>query len=97
MTVTLPPGLGHHVLQHQLALGHALVDALAGGAAHIQALHALADQVAGERPHPVGADGALIVIAGVECRDDALIFAEIAQFIDHSNIFAIILWSLVNP
>ena len=75
----LASGLGHHILQDQLALLHALVDALAGGAAHIQALHALADQIAGELPHLGGADGAQIVIACVECRDDALIFAEIAH------------------
>ena len=39
--------LGHHVFQHQLALGYGLVNALSGGAAHIQALHTLAQQVTG--------------------------------------------------
>lgn len=45
--------LGHHVLQHHLALLHALIDALAGGTAHIQAVYALANQVAGQAPHPL--------------------------------------------
>ncbi len=47
----LASGLGHDVLQHHLALFHTLIDALAGGAAHIQALDALANQIAGELPH----------------------------------------------
>ena len=46
-------GLGHHVLQHHLALLHALIDTLAGGTAHIQAVYALANQVAGQAPHPL--------------------------------------------
>ena len=66
-------GLGHDILQHHLALSHALVDALPGGAAHIEAIDALFDEVAGQRPDPFGGDVARLVIAGVERGNDALV------------------------
>ena len=70
-------GGGHHVLQQQLALRDGLVDALSRGAADVQALDPLADQVLGEGAHPFGGDGALVVIAGVKGREDPLVFTEI--------------------
>ena len=68
---------GHHVFQHQLSLGYALVDALAGGAAHIQPLHPLVRQIADKGAHPLRGDGAGLVIAGVKRGDDALVLGEI--------------------
>src|SRR5699024_3043008 len=44
----LAPGLAHDGLQHGLALVGVLVDALARRAAHVHALDALGDQVAGQ-------------------------------------------------
>ena len=70
-------GFAHHGFQHRLALIDVLVDALAGGAAHIHALDALGDQVAGQRLDPLHRDVALCVIAGVKGRDDTLIFFDI--------------------
>ena len=70
-------GLAHHGFQNGLALVHMLVDALAGGAAHIHALDALGDQVAGEGLDALHRDVALCVIAGVKGRDDTLIFFDI--------------------
>ena len=69
--------LGHHVLQDGLALFNALVDALAGGAAHIQALHALVQQVLGKGPGTGGADGTVILVAGIERRENALVFLDV--------------------
>ena len=70
-------GLAHHSLQNGLALCHALVDALAGGAAHIHALDALGDQVAGQRLDALHRNVALCVIAGVKGREHTLIFGDI--------------------
>src|SRR5699024_11618888 len=66
-------GLGHDVLQHHLALLHALVDALAGGAAHVQTVDALADQVAGQAPHPLRGDVPLVVITGIKGGNDTAV------------------------
>jgi hypothetical protein len=70
-------GFRHNVLQHQLALVHALVDALAGRAAHIQAGDAFPDQVAGQLAHPVRGDDARLIIAGIKRGNNALIFFQI--------------------
>ena len=70
-------GFAHHGLQNGLALLDVLVDALAGGAAHIHALDALGDQVTGQRLDPLHRNVALCVIAGVKGRDDTLIFFDI--------------------
>ena len=70
-------GLAHHGFQNGLALVHMLVDALAGGAAHIHALDALGDQVAGEGLDALHRDVALCVIAGVKGREHTLIFGDI--------------------
>ena len=69
--------LGHDVLQHHLALGHALVDALAGGAAHIHALDALGDQVAGQGLDALGGDRAVRCVAGVESRNNTAVFGNV--------------------
>ena len=60
-----------------LPFGYALVDALAGGTAHIDALDAFGDQVAGQRLDPFHRNGTLRIIAGVECRDHAAVFVDI--------------------
>ena len=73
-------GLGHHVLQYHLALSHALVDALTGGAAHIQTVDTLANQVAGQGADLVGRNVAGLIIAGVKGRNHALVFFQIAHF-----------------
>ena len=70
-------GLAHHGLQNGLALVDVLVDALAGGAADVNALDALGDQVAGQCLDPLHRNVALCVIAGVKGRDDTLIFFDI--------------------
>ena len=71
---------GHDVLQQQLALGNALVDALAGGAADVETLDALLNIIFGEGADGLGGDVSVFVIAGVECRDNACVFAEILHF-----------------
>ena len=71
--------LGHHVLQDGLALFHALVDAFAGGAAYIQALHAFLQQILGKGPGAGGADGAVILVASVECGENPLVFLDIGH------------------
>ena len=76
------PALGrlHHVLQHQLPLGDALVDALAGGAAHVHALDALLDQERRELADRRGADLPVPVIAGVKRGKYALILLNVLHF-----------------
>ena len=67
----------HDRLEDSLALIDVLVDALTRRAAHIHALDALGDEVAGQRLDALGGDIALCVIAGVESRDHALIFGDV--------------------
>src|SRR5699024_7683320 len=69
--------LAHDRFQHGLALVGVLVDALARGAAHIEALDPLGDQVAGQRLDALDGDVALFVVAGIEGGDDALVFGRI--------------------
>jgi hypothetical protein len=66
--------LSHHALQHQLTLGNALIDALAGGAANIQTLNTLLDEPAGQCANALGADCAVFVIAGIEGGNNAFSF-----------------------
>ena len=66
-------GFGHDVLQNHLAFFLALVNALTGGAANVNALDALLDKIPGQRPNAFGTDVAFAVIAGVESRNNALI------------------------
>ena len=70
-------GLAHDGLQHGLALIRVLVDALAGGAADVNALDALGDQVAGQCLDALGGDGAVRCVAGVEGGDNAAIFVDV--------------------
>ena len=70
-------GLRHDVLQHHLALFLALVDALAGGAAHIDALHAFFDEPPGQCPDGLRIDAALGIVAGIERRENTLIFRNV--------------------
>lgn len=70
-------GLCHHIFQHQLALLLAVVDALTGGAAHIQALHTLVDKPAGQFPDTGGIDGTVCVIASVKRGKNALILGKV--------------------
>ena len=70
-------GFRHDVLQHDLALFLALVDALAGGAANVQALDALVDEPAGQRPDALGVNLALGVITGIKRGNNALVFCNV--------------------
>ena len=72
-------GLSHDVLQDQLPLFLALIDALTGGAANVQALYSLLDKPAGQLPDSLRADVAFLVVAGVERRDDALEFGNVSH------------------
>ena len=79
-------GLGHHVLQHRLALVNALVNAFAGGAAYVQAVDALFDEITGQFLHPLRGNGPLVVVTGVKRRDHAAVFLQIAHYNDPSLI-----------
>ena len=72
----LAASLFHHIFQHQLTLGNALVDALAGGATDIQTLHALLDEPTGQFTDGSGVDLALLIVAGIESRDNTLILLD---------------------
>ena len=69
--------LGHDVLQDQLTLGHGLVDALAGGAADVDALDTLLDEPTGQLADGLGIDAALGIVAGIEGRNNALILFQV--------------------
>ena len=69
----------HHVLQHQLALRHALINALARGAAHINALHALFNQKTGQLLNALGADIAFFIVTRVKRRNHTLIFCYVSH------------------
>ena len=71
----------HDVFEDQLPLCHRLINALTGRAAHIQALHALADQVLGQRAGGFRRYRARFIVAGIEGREDALI---LVQILSHS-------------
>ena len=77
MTVILPLASLITASSTLLALIGVLVDALAGGAAHIHALDALGDQVAGEGFDALHGDIAVLVIAGIERGDNALILGKV--------------------
>ena len=70
-------GFAHHGLQDLLALIGVLVDALTGRTADIHALDALGDQVAGEGLDALHGNVAVLVIAGIERRDDTLILGNV--------------------
>ena len=70
-------GFTHDGFQHGLALIDVLIDALTGGAAHIHALDALCDQMAGQCLDALGGDIALCVVTGIEGRDNALILGNV--------------------
>ena len=70
-------GFTHDGFQHGLALIDVLIDALTGGAAHIHALDALCNQMAGQCLDALGGDIALCVVAGIEGRDNALILGNV--------------------
>ena len=67
-------GHSHNILQNNLPLLDSLVDALSGGTAHIQAVHALANQILRQCADSFGADGAGVIIAGIKCREDTGVF-----------------------
>ncbi len=71
----------HHMLQCQLPVLHALVDALSRGAAHVQPFHTLFHQMRRKGLRPLAADLSVLVITRVECRDDSLIFLDIVSHI----------------
>ena len=70
-------GFTHDGFQHGLALIDVLIDALTGGAAHIHALDALGNQMAGEGLDALGRNIALCVVAGVKGGDDTLILCNV--------------------
>ena len=70
----------HDVLQQQLPLGNGLVNALAGGTAHVQALNTLIDVILGQLPDSLGGDIALFIIASVERRNNTGVFGQIFHF-----------------
>ena len=72
-------GLGHDVLENQLALFLGLVDALAGGAANVQALDALLHEPAGQSADSIGVDATLGIVAGIEGGDNTLVFLDISH------------------
>ena len=72
-------GFRHDVFQHHLALFLALVDALAGAAADVQAFDALLNEPAGQGADRLGIDLAFRVIAGVESRDDAFVLFDVSH------------------
>ena len=73
-------GLFNDRLKHGLALGYGLIDALAGGTADVHARHLFAYQILRKRAHALGRHLARVVIAGVERRDNALIFRKVYCF-----------------
>ncbi len=66
--------LRHHIFEDSFSLFHTLVDTLAGGTAHIKALYALPDEIPGQRADAFRADLPIVIIAGIECRNNALVF-----------------------
>ena len=70
----------HDVLNDDLALFYVLVDALTGGAVDVNALDTLVHIVLGQCLDALGTDVALVVIAGVECGNNASVLVQIAHF-----------------
>ena len=73
-------GLGDDSLQQRLALFHRMIDALAGGAADIQAVHAFSDEIFREGTRPVGRYLAGVVVACIEGRENPLVFFQVSCF-----------------
>ena len=82
-------GHSHHILDDDLPLGDALVNALAGGAVDVHTLDALVHKILSQSPDALGADIALLVVAGVKCGDNASVLVQIA----HAN-FLLLLFSV---
>ena len=70
----------HDVLQQQLPLGNGLVNALAGGTAHVQALDTLIDVILGQLANSLGGNIALFIVASVERRNNTGVFGQIFHF-----------------
>jgi SNF2 family DNA or RNA helicase len=69
----LAADLLHDGLQHGLALSDTVVDALTGGSADVEALHALFQQVASQRAGARRADRPLFIITGIKGGENPLI------------------------
>ena len=69
--------LAHDGFEDGFALVRVLVDALAGGAADVNALDALGDQVAGQSLDALGGDRAVRCVAGVESRNNTAVFGNV--------------------
>ena len=67
----------HDVFKNKLTLFHRMINTLTGGAADVKAGNAFADQIFGEGTDALGRDGAVFRIAGIECRENALIFRSV--------------------
>ena len=70
-------GLSHDVLQNQLALFLALVDALAGGTANVQTLNTLVDEPLGQSLGALDGDSTVVVVAGVQSRNNAFVLLNV--------------------
>ena len=66
--------LCHHIFQRDFTLLYTLVDTFPGRTAHIQALHALADQMPCQRAGTLRADLPRIIVASVKSGNHAPIF-----------------------
>ena len=64
----------HDRFQHGHALFFFQINAFSGGAAHIQACDALVYQITRQLTRALHADRAVVFVAGVKRRDDAMVF-----------------------
>ena len=73
----LASSLHHYIFQHNLPFCHAVIDAFTRGTADIETVDALANQIPCECSNTLWADFAFVIIAGIECRDHALILFDV--------------------
>ena len=69
------------MFQRLLAFGYALIDALTGGPADVQALYALVQQKFSQSPDGLSVYLSLFVVAGVKGGENALIFRNIFHIV----------------
>ena len=69
----------HDIFQHNLLVLNALVDALPGGAVYIHALDALINEILCQLLHPLRADFTSLIVAGIKCRNNALVLIQISH------------------
>ena len=69
----------HDIFQHDFLVLNALIDALAGGTVYIHALDALIDKILCQLLHTLRADFPSLIIAGIKCRNNALVLIQISH------------------